>query len=263
MGVIGVIKSEPEILMTKNGETKAVFLSVQFTDESDVRSVQYMPGAGNDDCPLIGDIVCAEMFGAILVATAVKSAGDPEAKPGERHITARDSSGATAKIDLLPDGTVRVAAKDAAKVSLLPDGTINIAAKDTARADLLPDGTINIKSKPDASGAAASFSLLPDGTVNIETATAKIGLLPAGTVNVETQAGAQIQAQSTGLVFAGNKQADIQGLFDDIFTGLTQFATALSAATVEPAATAAAALLTASIPQWQAASALFLSGAPE
>jgi hypothetical protein len=220
VGIIGTVKSDPEILTTKNGKTKAVFLTVQFSDDSDVRSVQYMAGAGNDDCPVIGDIVCAEYFGGILVATAVKSKGDPVAKPGERHITARDKDGDAAKIDMLPDGTVNIAAKDEATVDLLPDGTINIAAKKAA----------------------------------------KIDLLPAGTVNAETQAGARLQAQSTGMIFAGNKQADIRGLFDDIFTGLAKFATALIA---DPYAAGAVTALQTSIPQWQTKAALFLSGSAE
>ncbi|MDR1174101.1 MAG: hypothetical protein LBK83_01355 [Treponema sp.] len=122
-GRIGKIAADPEVTRARHGDSNVIMLTVHFSDGG-VASVQWMPGAGDDTSPQEGDIVAAERYGGILVATASKSPGDPKLKPGERELYSRDSDGnKIARLLMETDGTITLESIEGkTKLVLRPNG---------------------------------------------------------------------------------------------------------------------------------------------
>jgi hypothetical protein len=138
-GRIGVITAAPEARRAKNGDTNVLMLTVRFSDGG-TASVQWMPGAGDDTAPRVNDIITAEYYGGVLVATAAKSPGDPKVKTGERNLYSRDAAGnKTAELFLEADGTASLLS-----LSATGDPAASLALKKTGEAELssrIPTGT--------------------------------------------------------------------------------------------------------------------------
>jgi hypothetical protein len=122
-GRIGRITADPEVRRAKNGDSNVTMLTVRFSDGG-TASVQWMPGSGEDTVPQKNDIVAVERYGGVLIASASKSPGDPERKPGERDFYSRDGDGnKTARVLLETDGTITLESIEGkTKLVLRPNG---------------------------------------------------------------------------------------------------------------------------------------------
>ena len=130
MVITGTVKNT-EILTNRNGENTVRMLQVQFSNESDIQSVQYVPLSGDDNPPMIDDKVIVLSLGAAFkVAIAVDDGLTPTMGEGERKLYSRDIDGViVAFIDLLASGAVQLIAGD--KVDIYGKG-IDLDGKEGA-----------------------------------------------------------------------------------------------------------------------------------
>lgn len=93
IGRIGIVTGRAWLQRVKNGETVALMLQVQFSDSEDVRTVQYMPQAGEDTVPVKGARVAVVDVGGILVAVASYDGIESAGVAGEKELYSYDFAG--------------------------------------------------------------------------------------------------------------------------------------------------------------------------
>ncbi|MBU1080901.1 MAG: hypothetical protein KKB59_10485 [Spirochaetes bacterium] len=91
--MIGRVTSDPWVSRVKNGEGHALMLQVQFSGGADVRTVQYMPQAGEDTVPVRGTRVAVVDVGGLLVAVASQDGIKSTGKMGEKELYSHNSAG--------------------------------------------------------------------------------------------------------------------------------------------------------------------------
>lgn len=123
---IGTVTGQ-EIRNNRDGGVDVRLLQVQMVGD-DVQTVQYMPMAGDDAPPMVGDLVAVIPIGpAFRVAVGVRDSVAPSVAAGEKKIYSRDANGnVIASCHLKADGGIDLANADVS-VSLNANGTVDIA----------------------------------------------------------------------------------------------------------------------------------------
>lgn len=147
MILTGTVKNS-ELLKNRDSENTARMLQVQFSNESDIQSVQYMPLSGDDNPPQVGDRVIVLALGAAFkVAIAVDDGLTPSMSAGERKLYSRDSAGDIAAfINLLNGGTIELNGNN--------DFAVRFTALETALQSLITQVNATFATKLNGSGAA-------------------------------------------------------------------------------------------------------------
>lgn len=116
-----------DIRKNRDGGADVRLLQVQMVGD-DVQTVQYMPMAGDDSPPQVGDKVAIIPIGpAFQVAVGVQDSVTPSAAAGERLLYSRDASGALiASVHLKKNGAILIS-NALASVVLNANGSIDIA----------------------------------------------------------------------------------------------------------------------------------------
>ncbi len=92
MAGIGEVTGQ-EIRENRDGAADVRLLQVRMSNDSDIQTVQYMPMAGEDSPPQIGDMVVIIGIGsAFQVAIGVQDSVVPSMPAGEKKVYSRDSS---------------------------------------------------------------------------------------------------------------------------------------------------------------------------
>ncbi len=149
---IGTVTGQ-EIMENRDGGADVLLLQVRLSNASDIQTVQYMPMAGDDSPPQIGDMVVVLPIGpSFQVALGVQDSIVPSMAAGERKIYSRDGAGAIiAFINLLANGEIEL------------NGNVNTAVRftplDTALQLLVTAINAALATKADASGAAGALTL--------------------------------------------------------------------------------------------------------
>ncbi|MEE8206713.1 MAG: hypothetical protein V3T82_07170 [Nitrospinaceae bacterium] len=152
MVAIGTVTGQ-EIRKNRDGAANVRLLQVQLSNASDIQTVQYLPMAGDDSPPQIGDLVVVVPIGpAFMVALGVQDSVVPTMSAGERKIYSRDGSGDIAAfINLLAGGDLEL------------NGNANTAVRftplDTALQALVIAINAALATKADASGTAGALTL--------------------------------------------------------------------------------------------------------
>ena len=102
--MIGKVVGDPWVARVKNGTGKALFLQVKIGGGSDVRTVQYMPQAGEDTVPIKGCTVALVDVGGILIAVSSYDGILSEHNPGEKEIYSSDGTQKLARFVLKRNG---------------------------------------------------------------------------------------------------------------------------------------------------------------
>ena len=152
MVMIGTVKNI-ELLKNRNGENKARMLQVEFSNASDVQSVQYVPLSGDDNPPKVGDKVVVLAIGAAFkVAIGVDDGLEPSMLNGERKLYSRDSSGDVAAfINLLNGGIIELNGNN--------DFAVRFTALETALNLFVTQVNLALGTKLDGSGTAGATTL--------------------------------------------------------------------------------------------------------
>jgi len=150
--MIGTVKNI-ELLKNRNGENKARMLQVEFSNASDVQSVQYVPLSGDDNPPKVGDKVVVLAIGAAFkVAIGVDDGLEPSMLNGERKLYSRDSSGDVAAfINLLNGGIIELNGNN--------DFAVRFTALETALNLFVTQVNLALGTKLDGSGTAGATTL--------------------------------------------------------------------------------------------------------
>lgn len=207
---IGTVTGQ-EIRENRDGGVDVRLLQVQMIGD-DVQTVQYMPMAGDDAPPMVGDLVAVVPIGpAFQVALGVRDSVVPSAAPGEKKIYSRDENGAIiARLHLKADGSVDLA-NDDVSVSLSASGGATISNASASIA-LGASGVVDI------SNATGAGQLKADGSWDLNGALIDIlgnltvpgNLLVAGSIGGGgvAMAGGAIEAtgdiETTGDVIGAN-----------------------------------------------------------
>lgn len=152
MVAIGTVTGQ-EIKENRDGAADVRLLQVQLSNASDIQTVQYMPMAGDDSPPQIGDLVVVMPIGpAFMVALGIQDSIVPSMAAGERKLYSRDGAGAIAAfINLLAGGDLEL------------NGNVNTAIRftplDTALQLLVTAINAALATKADASGTAGALTL--------------------------------------------------------------------------------------------------------
>lgn len=152
MVAIGTVTGQ-EIRKNRDGGVDVRLLQVQLSNASDIQTVQYLPMAGDDSPPQIGDLVAVMPIGpAFMVALGIQDSVVPSMTAGEHKIYSRDGAGNIAAfINLLAGGDLEL------------NGNANTAIRftplDTALQLLVTAINAALATKADASGAAGALTL--------------------------------------------------------------------------------------------------------
>jgi hypothetical protein len=103
MEMIGTVCGA-DVARVKNGEGFALMLQVRFSDSHDVRTVQYMPQAGEDTVPINGSKVGVVDVGGILLAVSSYDTIKSVRSPGEKEFYSYDGSQKLARFSLKKNG---------------------------------------------------------------------------------------------------------------------------------------------------------------
>ena len=94
----------------RDGAASVRLLQVEMSAPGDIQTVQYMPMAGDDSPPQIGDLVVVLPIGpAFQIALAVQDSVVPSMGAGEKRLYSRDGAGAeAASVILRADGNMEL-----------------------------------------------------------------------------------------------------------------------------------------------------------
>lgn len=104
--MIGTVTGTPEVSRVKNGTGFALMLQVRFSDARDIRTVQYMPQAGEDTVPLKGSKVAVVDVGGFLLAIASYDAIKSTRAPGEKEFYSSNGTTKLARLSLKSNGKI-------------------------------------------------------------------------------------------------------------------------------------------------------------
>ena len=153
---IGTVTGQ-EIRVNRDGGVDVRLLQVQMVGD-DVQTVQYMPMAGDDAPPMIGDLVAVIPIGpAFRVALGVRDSVVPSVAAGEKKIYSRDANGdIIASCHLKADGGIDFV-NAAASVAISASGDINASNADASV-------VINAGGVVDIANATGAGQLKVDGS---------------------------------------------------------------------------------------------------
>ena len=152
MAAIGEVTGQ-EIRENRDGAADVRLLQVRMSNDSDIQTVQYMPMAGDDSPPQIGDTVVIIGIGtAFQVAIGLQDSVVPSMPEGEKKIYSRDSGGSIAAfINLLADGNLELNGS--------ADSAVRFAILDTQLQALVTAINAAFATKSDGSGTAGTLTL--------------------------------------------------------------------------------------------------------
>ena len=129
---IGTVTGQ-EIRLNRDGGADVRLLQVQMVG-NDVQTVQYMPMAGDDSPPQIGDKVAVESIGpAFRVALGIQDSVVPSVAAGEKKFYSRDENGEIiVSVHLKADGEITLLNANG-QITLKPDGAVLIGIADEAQ----------------------------------------------------------------------------------------------------------------------------------
>ncbi len=109
MVALGTVTGQ-EIRKNRDGVANVRLLQVRLSNDSDIQTVQYMPTAGEDSPPQIGDLVAIVAFGpSFLVAVGIQDSVVPTMGAGEKKVYSNDGAGAIlAFINFLAGGDLEL-----------------------------------------------------------------------------------------------------------------------------------------------------------
>lgn len=146
---IGTVTGQ-EIRENRDGGVDVRLLQVQMAGD-DVQTVQYMPTAGDDSPPMVGDKVAVVPIGpSFRVAMGVQDSVVPTAEAGEKKIYSRDEDGnIAASCYLKENGTIEI---ENANVSVFIRANGRIDAENVnGSISLRPSGSIQLLNKAETS----------------------------------------------------------------------------------------------------------------
>jgi hypothetical protein len=232
MSLFAQIITEPELRPATTTEAPNYSFFAE-TASGTVYSVEWMPGAGIDSCPCIGDVVLADWVGSKLITQASFTHHAPQAKPGERVVTARRYLPVTDS-----DGDKYTFPFISSQVSMQTDGTINVQNYRYTSDD------------PPVQKKLAEFALAADGALsytNYDEDEAVVNTVIFAADGKITQTGTEININSgdgntaitaNEIHLNGDKKSLVT--YDDLKKALSEFwtktSTALKAATYVNAA---------------------------
>ena len=141
---IGTVTGQ-EIRKNRDGGADVRLLQVQMVG-NDVQTVQYMPMAGDDSPPQIGDKVAVVPIGpAFQVALGIQDSVVPSVAAGEKKFYSRDENGEIiAFVHLKTDGEITLLNANG-QITLKPDGAVLIGIADEAQ--VLGDALVGFADK--------------------------------------------------------------------------------------------------------------------
>ena len=168
-------------------------LQVQFTDETDVQTVQLVGQAGEESSPPNGSLIVAQAGGqAYKVAVGTDDGVEPVLEIGGKRIYSVDTNvEVIAEIRLDPDGTVTETTPNTQRV-VQPDGTIT-EANQKVSVVMQPDGTLTV------TNPGATITVSPAGVVTIDAPTVHM----TGDLDVDGTITAPTVVGTADVVFGG------------------------------------------------------------
>jgi hypothetical protein len=203
-GMIGKITKEPWVEKSKFGDSDVLYVQVSFALPDDVRTVEYLPGDGEDTWPMVGDMVTVYTIGGVLVATGGKDALPPALKTGEREFYSRDADGnKIARVTLLNTGEIDIESlpdgEPVSRVTLMPDGKITAVSihggEDAAQIKLLDTGEIDIESIK----GEAKITVKDDGEIVLSNKNGTVTYTASGEMTIDGKQKVTIKAPDVEL----------------------------------------------------------------
>ena len=138
---IGTVTGQ-EIRPNRDGGVDVRLLQVQMVG-NDVQTVQYMPMAGDDSPPQVGDKVAVMPIGpAFQVAIGIQDSVIPSVAAGEKRMYARDENGAViASVHLKADGEATILNANG-QITMKPNGAVLLGVANQAQ--ILGDAAVGL-----------------------------------------------------------------------------------------------------------------------